>query len=154
MSDQGAFQRHALRVIFGALFLALAACTALYDNHGYAPTDDDLQQVKVGTTTKADLPDLIGRPSSSGVLSESGWYYVQSRWENYAWKAPKEIERQVIAISFAADGVVSNVERFGLQEGRVVPLQRRVTESNIKGISIIKQLLGNIGRVTAEQITN
>ncbi len=152
MTGSKAFRQHARRVILGALLLALAACTSLYVNHGYAPTELDLQQVEVGTTSREDLASLIGRPSSSGVLSESGWYYVQSRWESYAWKAPREVERQVIAISFDPNGMVSNVERFGLQDGKVIPLQRRVTETNIKGISIVKQLLGNIGRITADQV--
>ena len=132
---------------------AMAACTPLYVNHGYAPTDPDLAAVVVGQTTRDQLPDLIGRPSSSGVLSNAGWYYVQSRWQTYAYKAPVEVERQVIAISFTDAGVVENVERFGLQDGQVVALSRRVTETNIKGISLVKQLLGNIGRVSATQLT-
>jgi hypothetical protein len=40
---------------------------------------------------------------------------------------------------------VSNVERFGLADGRVVPLSRRVTETNIQGSGLIRQLLGNLG---------
>ena len=68
------------------------------------------------------------------------------------WHAPKEIKREVVAISFNDKGVVSNVERFGLAQGEVVPLSRRVTESNVKGIGFIRQLLGSIGRVNAGQI--
>jgi outer membrane protein assembly factor BamE (lipoprotein component of BamABCDE complex) len=141
---------------FAALVLicTACACTPLFENHGYAPADTDLDAVVVGQTTREELPDLIGRPASSGVLSESGWYYVQSRWRTYAFKAPVEIDRQVIAISFSDSGTVSNVERFGLQDGKVVALSRRITESNIKGISLIRQLLGNFGRLSAEQVVN
>lgn len=142
------------QLAFVLVAAALAACTPLYVNHGYAPTELDLAAVVVGQTTRDDLPDLIGRPSSSGVLSNSGWYYVQSRWQSYAYKAPVEVDRQVIAISFSDAGVVENVERFGLQDGQVVALSRRVTESNIKGISLVKQLLSNFGRVSAAQLTN
>jgi outer membrane protein assembly factor BamE (lipoprotein component of BamABCDE complex) len=141
---------------FAALVLVCTACacTPLFENHGYAPEDRDLEAVVVGQTTREELPDLIGRPASSGVLSASGWYYVQSRWRTYAFKAPVEIDRQVIAISFSDSGTVSNVERFGLQDGQVVALSRRITESNIKGISLIRQLLSNVGRISADQLTN
>ena len=88
------------------------------------------------------------------MLSNAGWYYVQSRWQSYAYKAPVEVDRQVIAISFSDAGVVENVERFGLQDGQVVALSRRVTESNIKGISLVKQLLSNFGRISAAQVAN
>ena len=60
--------------------------------------------------------------------------------------APKEIDRQVVAISFSDNGVVTNVERFGLERGRVVPLSRRVTSSSVRDQSLLRQLLGNIGR--------
>ena len=142
------------QLAFVLVAAAFTACTPLYVNHGYAPTELDLAAVVVGQTTREQLPDLIGRPSSSGVLSNAGWYYVQNRWQSYAYKAPVEVDRQVIAISFSDAGVVENVERFGLQDGQVVALSRRVTESNIKGISLVKQLLSNFGRISAAQVAN
>jgi len=65
---------------------------------------------------------------------------------------PREIDRQLVAISFDTRGVVQNVERFTLEDGRVVAISRRVTDSNIKGISFIRQLLGNIGNIRAGDI--
>ena len=139
-----------------ALCAALAAsgCTAIYRNHGYVPTEDDLALVEVGTSTRQDVATAVGRPSSSGLLEGSCWYYVGSRWKHYGARAPEEIDRQVVAISFDEGGTVSNVERFGLADGEVVALSRRVTESNVKGIGLIRQLLGNFGRVNASQILN
>ena len=145
-------QRMLRAAVLGLLLFAVTACTTLYRNHGYTPLDADLSQVKVGETTRDQVAELVGRPASSGVLSSSGWYYVSSRWKDYAYRAPQEIERQVVAISFTDAGVVQNVERYGLQDGQVIALSRRVTESNVKGISFIKQLLSNFGRVSAGQL--
>lgn len=144
--------RFAKAVRMGAAILALvavSACTAIYRNHGYAPVDADLEKVVVGQSTRADVQRAVGRPSSIGVLADSGWYYVGSRFRHYAWRAPEEIERQVVAISFDKNGKVENVERFGLEDGEVVVLSRRVTDSNIKGLSFLRQLLGNIGNISA-----
>ena len=55
-------------------------------------------------------------------------------------------------MSFNDNGVVSNVERFGLEKGQVVTLSRRVTESKVKGIGFLRQLMGSIGRVNAGQV--
>ena len=52
-------------------------------------------------------------------------------------------------MSFTDGGVVSNVERFGLERGRVVTLSRRVTEGSITEVSLIGQLLGNLGNFQA-----
>ncbi len=139
----------------GAVALAivlLAACTALYQNHGYVPRDADLEQVVVGKSTREDVGKAVGRPSSTGLLTGGAWYYVGSRFRHYGPREPQEIDRQVVAISFDEGGTVENVERFGLEKGQVVVLSRRVTDSNIKGLGFLRQLLGNIGNVSAGQI--
>ncbi len=137
-------------VLVGAL--AASACSPIYRDHGYVPTDQDLALVEVGKSTREDVGTAIGRPSSAGLLEGSGWYYVGSRWKYFGARAPEEIDRQVVAVSFTEAGIVSNVERFGLEQGQVVTLSRRVTESNIKGIGLIRQLLGNFGRIAPNQL--
>lgn len=132
--------------------LALISCSAQYRNHGYVPRDDELEKVVVGTSTQADVAQAVGRPSSTGLLTGAGWFYVGSRFRHYGGREPKEIERQVVAISFDEKGIVENVERFGLEDGQAVVLSRRVTDSNIKGIGFLRQLLGNFGNLSAGQI--
>lgn len=132
--------------------LGLAACAPVYRNHGFIPAPEDLSQVVVGQTTVDELQGLIGRPSAQGLLTGSGWYYVGSRWRHYGALEPREINREVVAVSFAPSGVVTNVERFGLERGRVVTLSRRVTEGSVTEISLIGQLLGNLGNFQAADI--
>lgn len=129
--------------------LGVAACAPVYRNHGFVPPDEDLAQVVVGQTTIAELQGLIGRPSAQGLLTGSGWYYVGSRWQHYGPRKPEEISREVVAVSFDQGGTVSNVERFGLDRGRIVVLSRRVTEGSITEISLIRQILGNLGNFQA-----
>lgn len=129
--------------------IGLVACAPVYRNHGYVPPELDLEQVIVGETTKDMLPTLIGRPSAQGLLTGSGWYYVGSRWRHFGARPPREENREVVAISFSDKDVVSNVERFGLERGNVVTLSRRVTEGGLTQISLIRQLMGNLGNFTA-----
>ncbi|RVV98913.1 outer membrane protein assembly factor BamE [Mesobaculum littorinae] len=133
---------------------AAAACTPVFRNHGYVPTEQDLSQIEVGRSTRETVADTVGRPGSVGVLDAGGWYYVQSRFRHYGYRAPQEIDREIVAISFNDAGVVENVERFGLEDGRVVALSRRVTDSNIKGITFLRQLFGNLGRISAADLEN
>ena len=139
--------------LIGLVLVVAAACATVYRNHGYVPTEDELALIEVGTDTRETVAEKIGRPNASGLLGDQGWFYVQSRWAYRGAFEPREIDRQVVSISFAESGTVANVERFGLERGKVVPLSRRVTESNVRGLSLIQQLLGSFGRIAPGVVT-
>jgi len=130
---------------------ALTACTAIYRNHGYVPDDEALGQIVVGLDTRTTVASSIGQPGTAGLLTGSSWYYVQSQFRHFSYNAPREVQREVVAVSFDKDGVVENIERFGLENGNVVVLSRRVTDTNIKGVSFLRQLFGNLGKFSAAQ---
>lgn len=134
------------------LVLTVAACSATFRNHGYMPPDDEVDMILIGVDTRETIEVTIGAPGTSGLLTESAWYYVQSRFKHFTYNAPEEIDRQVLAISFDANGLVENVEQFGLAEGRVVALSRRVTETNIKGITFLRQLFSSFGQFDASTL--
>ena len=140
-----------LRLTALAAVLATAACTAVYRNHGYVPEPQDLALVEVGKDTRETVAEKIGRPSAQGLLNDVGWFYVQSRFKHYGPKEPQEIDRQVVAVTFNDAGVVTNIGRYGLEDGRVVEISRRVTETNVKASGFIRQLLTNVGRISLGQ---
>lgn len=138
-----------IRGMVAALVVAgtVAGCGAVYRNHGYVPEADELQALLVGVDSRDTVEAAVGRPSTTGVLGTDAWYYVRSRTRQFGPRAPRTIEREVVAISFAEDGTMTNIERFGLEDGRVVPLSRRVTETSIRDVGFIAQLLRNVGRI-------
>ena len=133
--------------VFG--IAALASCSPTFRNHGYIPLEEDLQNLVVGVDTRDTVASSVGRPGVAGVLDDSGWYYVRSRYRNYAYQPAVEVDRQILAISFDETGVVQNIERFGLERGQVVTLSRRVTTENTQGVGFLRQAFGNLGRISA-----
>ncbi len=129
-----------------ALTFGVAGCAPQFHNYGYVPPEEDLEQIQVGSDTRETVAEKVGVPASSGMLDNSGYYYVRMRTRTIGPMAPQEIERQVVAISFSERGIVENVERFGLERGQVVPLSRRVTTSTVNDNNFLRQVLGNIGR--------
>lgn len=137
-----------LKSALGALCLVvLTGCSATYQNHGYVPMDEDLAQLVVGVDTRSTVDDVIGAPSTSGLLGEGDYYYVRSRIKHFGMMRPEVIERQVLAISFDNSDVIANIERFGLKDGRIVPLSRRVTDSSVSGKGFLRQMMGNLGNL-------
>ena len=131
---------------------ATAACTATYRNHGYVPPQEDLQNIVVGIDTRATVDDVIGPPSTAGLLSDGDYYYVRSRVKNFGARRPEVIERTVLAISFDAADVVQNIESFDLSDGRIVRLSRRVTDNSVEGNGFLRHMLGNIGQFDPSEL--
>ena len=131
------------------LAFALAACAAQYRNHGYVPPDDELERIVVGVDNRDSVADVVGQPGATGVLTGGNYFYVKSQWQDYGYRPARLLDREVVSISFDEAGIVRNVERFGIEQGRVIALSRRVTDSNVQGVSFLKQLFGNLGQLTA-----
>ncbi|PIE14378.1 MAG: cell envelope protein SmpA [Rhodobacterales bacterium] len=132
-------------LVMGISLCAVAACSAVYRNHGYVPSDEELSDITVGVDSRATVEEIMGASSAGSVLSGDDIYYVRSRVKHLGMFRPEVVERQVVAISFDDADVVQNIERFSLADGRIVRLERRVTSSSVEGKGFLRQLLGNLG---------
>lgn len=152
--------KNAKRAKLGAYLLvlglatALAGCSERFRNHGYSPTAKQLEEITLGVDTRDSVAETIGAPSSSGVLNDSGYYYISSKVRHYGAKKPEVVSRQVVAINFSTSGTVTGVQQFSLEDGRVIPLQRRVTDSSLQDKTFLRQLLGNVGNFDPGQFLN
>ena len=133
----------AMRMVVALACAALlSACVAQYRNHGYLPSDSELADVIVGVDTRDTVAETIGVPGTSGVLDQGNYYYVGSRVRHYGAFPPEIVEREIVAVEFDADGVVRNITRYGLEDGRVVALTRRVTVTGDGDIGFIRDRFG------------
>ncbi|MBW7921684.1 MAG: outer membrane protein assembly factor BamE [Rubellimicrobium sp.] len=139
-------------VLAGALAAALVACSPIIRHHGYIPPEAELAGLAIGADTRDSVIAAVGAPASTGMLDDSTFYYTGSTFRQIGALAPQEISREVLAMSFDSRGVLTNIERFGLEQGRVVALSRRVTDNGVRDTTFLRQLLGNIGRVDAGRL--
>ncbi|WP_308914811.1 outer membrane protein assembly factor BamE [Jannaschia sp. LMIT008] len=134
-----------------ALALTLAGCGSVVSNHGYVPPPEDLAALTVGVDDTASVETAIGRPSTAGILQDDAWYYVREQRTQFGPRAARPINREVLALSFSPGGTLQNIERFGLRDGRVVVLSRRVTETSIRDFGLLQQIFRNVGRIDIGQ---
>ena len=148
----GTFKPFSVAGLALIVVLGLSACAPTFRNHGYVPPEEDLAELVVGIDTRSTVEDLVGPPTSGGVLQGGDYFYIRSRVRTFGPRRPQVVERQVLAITFDQEGVLQNIERFGLEDGRVVALSRRVTTSGVEDTTFLRQLLGNIGRIGPEGV--
>ncbi len=134
--------------------LAAAGCAPTVQVHGYIPPPEDIAKIRPGFDDIGSVEQVLGRPSSNGVLRDTAWYYVQSRVESFTYNPPRVIDRTVLAVSFDQRGVVRGIERYGLEDGKIVNLTVRTTETGGREMGVLEQLFGNILNLDAEQLNN
>ncbi|MCY3877749.1 MAG: outer membrane protein assembly factor BamE [Rhodobacteraceae bacterium] len=134
-----------------AIVALLAACQPVAQNFGYVPVETELAQIETGVSDKAAVRRAIGMPATRNEHYGDAWFYVSSRMEQRTYRAPQEVDRQVVVVSFDQQGLVSNVERYTLEDGRAVALSSRVTETDFGRLTIIQQLLRSLGRIDPTQ---
>ncbi|MEK9733080.1 MAG: outer membrane protein assembly factor BamE [Paracoccaceae bacterium] len=107
----------------------LAACGGQYRNHGYMPLAEDVDALIVGVDTRDSIIEVMGVPTTGGILTEEAMYYVRSRVHHKGYVKPNEIQRDVLVLSFDKNQILRNVERFGIEKGKLIRLEHRVTEA-------------------------
>jgi len=132
----------------------LAACGGQYRNHGYMPLAEDVDALIVGVDTRDSIIEVMGVPTTGGVLTEEAMYYVRSRVHHKGYVKPNEIQRDVLVFSFDKNQILRNVERFGIEKGKLIRLEHRVTEAPGGDRSVLQQIIGSIGGFNPNSIVN
>lgn len=133
------------RLVIGTALVA-AACAPQIATHGNLPDPERLAEIVPGQVAKGEVAEILGSPSSIAAFDEETWYYISERKETTAFLAPDVTDRKVVIIRFDDKGIVSAVESLGLEDGRKVELVERATPTAGNEMTILQQLLGNMGR--------
>ena len=142
-----------LRRATALLWLALLlACTPIIENYGYAPRPAELAAVEKGVSTKQDVIVAIGSPVSTELLGTDFWYYVSTRTRRVGYQEPVVIDRVVVALAFDENEVLSEIQRFGLKDGRPISLSRRITDTELGRLTIVEQFTKSFGRLDPTQV--
>ena len=140
-----------LRMVVAGMALAgvMSACSPIERFYGFVPPDAEVASLQIGVTTKDEVIALFGQPIADRALQNNTIYYAASTFEQYGPFAPKEVDRQVLTVDFDANDRVRNVSRYTLEDGRVVVLERRVTDDGIVDVTFLSQILRSLGRMDA-----
>ena len=129
-------------------FAALAsACAPVIGQNGFQAIDAKPTDIVAGTDTRQTVLAKLGTPSTTSTFeSDNIWYYMSQITEKYTYNPAQITQRSITEITFNDDGQVSEVRTLGLEDGRRLAMERRETPTRGRQLTIIEQLLGNVGR--------
>lgn len=111
---------------------------------------DTLAKVEPGRTDQATVLSLMGSPSARASFGEPTWYYIGQLTERQAFYRPETIGRKVVYIDFDDAGLVKTIGSLDLTDGKKIAFVSRETPTAGQRITLIQQLIGNIGRFTPD----
>jgi len=145
--SKGDMKKFLVVPLLGASLL-VSGCVPRVNVHGYVPIAEDVASIAVGDTQDS-VRTRLGEPTTRGLDGANAWYYISSKVRRVAFFAPKEFERQIVAITFSGNRV-AEIERFGLEDGRVINLNTNKTVTDGRKLTFFEQFLGNLGNFSAE----
>ncbi|MDA8231293.1 MAG: outer membrane protein assembly factor BamE [Magnetospirillum sp.] len=132
--------------LLAAVAVFTAACQPTMDTRGTLLKPGQLAKIVPGKSTEDDVTELLGTPATTMTYGEDVWHYISSRVKTESFFKPQEVERTVVSIYFDKEGKVREVKTIGLDQGEDITMVSRETPSAGKDMSVIEQLLGNVGK--------
>ena len=127
--------------------LMLAGCAKDIEARGNLPTPEALAKLAPGEQTRQDVQGILGTPATTAAFDNENWYYISAHTTQYAFYPNHELDRTIYVVSFDNRGILSGVRKLSLEDGQTVTVASRETPTKGREVSLLEQLLGNIGRV-------
>ena len=135
-------------IIAASLAAAAGACAPVVATQGFQAVDAKPQDIEAGVDTRETVLAKLGTPSTTSTFeSDKVWYYLTQTTQRYTYNKPQVSQRTVTEITFADSGdKVAYVRTLGLEDGRQIAMEHRETPTRGRQLTILEQLLGNVGR--------
>ena len=140
------YRRLALAGVGLAVALTATGCAPRIDQRGNKPDEEQVVLINPGVDDKNRVSELIGTPSTISTFDDRTWYYISKRTETTAFLDPEIKDQEVLAVAFDESGIVESMRIYGQEDGRTIAYVDRTTPTEGNELTIIQQLLGNLGR--------
>ena len=124
---------------------AITACTPTQATRGNIVEDYRIAEIVPGVSTRTSVLQSLGSPTTEAPFDENVWYYIGQKTEKTGIFDPKVVDKKIVVVAFNPDGVVQTIEKVNADQIDV-PHVRRKTPTSGNEITVLQQLLGNVGR--------
>jgi outer membrane protein assembly factor BamE (lipoprotein component of BamABCDE complex) len=123
----------------------IAACTPTQSTRGNIVEDFRMSEITPGISTRTNVLKSLGSPTTTAPFDDNTWYYIGQKMEKKGIFDPKVTDEKVVVVAFNDEGIVETLERID-SERIDIPKIRRKTKTGGNDITILEQVLGNVGR--------
>jgi outer membrane protein assembly factor BamE (lipoprotein component of BamABCDE complex) len=108
-----------------------------------------LDQLVVGTATRADALTVLGSPTAKASFDDNTWLYISEMTKPVIAATNAVRSQAVVLLTFDTTGVLRKAEKKTMKDGYDVGMAAGATPSPGNETTFLQELLGNIGRFNA-----
>ncbi len=143
--------RFALFFVASLGLAAVGGCGDRISSHGHVINENELKQINIGTTTRADILDMLGQPSFKGAFDTQKLYY-SSQVMLQPVASTKQTQKRLIYI-FTLDNknILESIDLINKEDGLQVAHIDDKTPTPGDTFGILEQVFSNLRRRQAEE---
>jgi outer membrane protein assembly factor BamE (lipoprotein component of BamABCDE complex) len=128
-----------------ATLLLATACTPTQATRGNIVEDYRIAEIVPGVSSRTNVLQSLGSPTTQAPFDDNVWYYIGQKTEKVGIFDPKVVDKKVVVVAFNDEGIVEAINKVDA-DMIDVPHVRRKTPTAGNDITIMEQLIGNVGR--------
>tara|TARA_B100001013_G_scaffold266201_1_gene168055 strand:- start:243 stop:698 length:456 start_codon:yes stop_codon:yes gene_type:complete len=135
-----------LKIIFTILFFQLNSCgLKVVENHGQIYGKNlDLNELQIGKTTKNEIVELLGSPSTtSNFDNDQSWIYISSEFKKFVFLDGSNTDQKILILSFNQN-TLKNKEILSKNDINSIQYEETITDSRGKKVNWIRQFFTNL----------
>ena len=143
------FARSLRLIVLGLCLSSVTGCGWLMpppQTRGNKVEQEQLKELVLGTSTKADVTALIGSPTHRASFDDNTWLYITETTRPRLGRTLGVLDQAVVVLGFDEKGVLRGLKTVTRDEGVPVDFATRTTPSPGTEASFLQQLFGNVGR--------
>ena len=134
-------------IVIFLLFLTACKQNAVTKTHGIAYLEKREKLIVVNKSNKNDTINVLGQPSTKGMLDDSLWIYIErttSRGSLFKLGKNYLKKNNVLVLEFDKYGVLQNKEFYNKEHMKKVNFAKNITENEIRKENFIYSFLSSI----------
>ena len=143
--------RFALFFVASLGLAAVGGCGDRISSHGHIINENELKQINIGTTTRADILDMLGQPSFKGAFDTQKLYY-SSQVMLQPVASTKQTQKRIVYIFTLDDkNILQSIDLIYKEDGLQIAHIDDKTPTPGDTFGILEQVFSNLKRRKVEE---
>ena len=143
--------RFALFFVASLGLAAVGACGDRISSHGHIINENELKQINIGSTTGADILDMLGQPSFKGAFNSQKLYYSSQVMLQPVASTKQTQKRVVYIFTLNDDNILQSLDLMSKEDGLKIAHIDDKTPTPGDTFGILEQVFSNLKRGKVEE---